>query len=162
MARTPTENLLLSLAGEHAVASQRSLRGYIASMTLKKFPGVDLFYTSPSTGRTESIQVKTTEESWVRLPKEPKARITILVDFAGWDKSKEPDFHIMPSKAAHELGLKDRHYHTEESAKKRREINEEKWPTAVNLLKGDYWEGLEAELKKYKSNWGSLGQALGD
>lgn len=51
---------LLDLAGEFSVASQLCLRGFLANLTLKNYPNVDLFVYNPRTGKTTTIQVKTT------------------------------------------------------------------------------------------------------
>lgn len=50
--------LQVGLAGEHLVAGQLFLRGYVATMTLKNYPGVDLFVLNPKTSKQTSVQVK--------------------------------------------------------------------------------------------------------
>ena len=50
--------LMTGLAGEYLVAGMMNLKGWIASLTLKNFPGVDIFGMNPNTGENVSIQVK--------------------------------------------------------------------------------------------------------
>ena len=50
---------LTALAGEFLVAGQLCLRGYVASLTLKNYPDVDIFALNPITKKYVEIQVKT-------------------------------------------------------------------------------------------------------
>ena len=54
---------LVGLAGEFLVAGQLCLRGYVASLTLKNYPGVDIFALNPRTSKQVAIQVKTIKVS---------------------------------------------------------------------------------------------------
>jgi hypothetical protein len=47
------------MAGEYLVAGQLSLKGFVASLTLKNYPKVDIFCLNPKNGRQVAIQVKT-------------------------------------------------------------------------------------------------------
>lgn len=49
----------VSLAGEFAVLSQLSLRGFDANMTLGQTKGVDILVSDPETGRMLKLEVKT-------------------------------------------------------------------------------------------------------
>jgi len=49
----------VSLAGEFAVLSQLSLRGYDANMTLGRTKSVDILISDPNTGRMLKLEVKT-------------------------------------------------------------------------------------------------------
>lgn len=51
---------LISLTGEYLVAGMMSLKGWVASLTLKNYPSVDIFGLNPTTNTTINIQVKTT------------------------------------------------------------------------------------------------------
>jgi len=53
---------LIGLTGEYFVAGMMSLKGWVASLTLKNYPSVDIFGLNPVTGKTINIQVKTTRE----------------------------------------------------------------------------------------------------
>jgi len=59
MPRSQIEKTLVALAGEHLVAGQLFLRGYVASHTPKNFPGVDMFVSRPGSGKYVPVQVKT-------------------------------------------------------------------------------------------------------
>lgn len=59
MPSSQLSKIQIGLAGEHLVASELFLRGYVASMTLKNYPGIDLFVHNPETGDHIAIQVKT-------------------------------------------------------------------------------------------------------
>lgn len=57
--RSQQEKILLGLSGEFAVASHLCLHGYVANLTLKNYPGVDIFAFNPKNKRSVAIQVKT-------------------------------------------------------------------------------------------------------
>ena len=50
---------LIGLTGEYFVAGMMSLKGWVASLTLKNYPSVDIFGLNPETEKTVNIQVKT-------------------------------------------------------------------------------------------------------
>ena len=50
--------LMTGLAGEYMVAARMNLRGWVANLTLKNYPGVDIFGFNPQTGKSVGIQVK--------------------------------------------------------------------------------------------------------
>ncbi len=50
---------LIGLTGEYFVAGMMSLKGWVASLTLKNYPSVDIFGLNPQTEKTVNIQVKT-------------------------------------------------------------------------------------------------------
>ena len=54
---------MTGLAGEYLVAARMNLRGWVASLTLKNFPGVDIFGMNPKTGQNIGIQVKSCWDS---------------------------------------------------------------------------------------------------
>lgn len=65
------EKLKTGLAGEYLVAGIMQMKGWISSLTLKNYPGVDIFGMNPDCddNRVANIQVKTTVDStfWVGL-----------------------------------------------------------------------------------------------
>ena len=61
MAKKQLEKLMTGLAGEYLVAGYMNLKGWIASLTLKNFPCVDIF--GQNNGKNISIQVKTSRET---------------------------------------------------------------------------------------------------
>ena len=50
---------LTGLAGEFSVAAKLCLQGFVASLTFKNYPGVDIFCFDPATNRLARVQVKT-------------------------------------------------------------------------------------------------------
>jgi len=54
---------LIGLTGEYFVAGMMSLKGWVASLTLKNYPSVDIFGLDPETDKTINIQVKTTKNA---------------------------------------------------------------------------------------------------
>lgn len=56
------DKLLIGLAGEYFVAGMLNMKGYVASLTLKNYPSVDIFALNPNTGKTINLQVKTTNK----------------------------------------------------------------------------------------------------
>jgi hypothetical protein len=59
MAGRQLSKTLTSLAGEFFVAGQLCARGYVASLTLKNYPGVDVFALNPDNDQQVAVQVKT-------------------------------------------------------------------------------------------------------
>lgn len=60
MAKNNLNKHLIGLTGEYMVAGMMSLKGWVASLTLKNYPAVDIFGLNPETDDTINIQVKTT------------------------------------------------------------------------------------------------------
>lgn len=59
MAKSQVDKTLTGLAGEFLVAGHLCLKGYVASLTLKNYPKVDIFCLNPKNGKQAAIQVKT-------------------------------------------------------------------------------------------------------
>lgn len=59
MPRSYLEKTLTALSGEHFVAGQLLRKGYFAALTLKNYPGVDLFVHNPKNRKQLAVQVKT-------------------------------------------------------------------------------------------------------
>lgn len=64
MAKKQINGLMTGLAGEYMVAGMMNMKGWIASLTLKNFPGVDIFGKNPETDQNISVQVKTTRDKY--------------------------------------------------------------------------------------------------
>lgn len=150
------KNTMTSLAGEHAVASQLCLKGYVASLTLKNFPGVDIFYQNPETKKHGSLQVKTTQVSWIRIPEESeKDQIYVLVNF----QTTPPDFYIIPYEKLLKLANLERHLYITK-VKHRKPVVEKEQPLAITLTGSPDYSGYEEvtkELAHYKNAWELLG-----
>jgi len=59
MPGTSINKTLTALAGEFLVAGKLCAQGYLASLTLKNYPKVDIFVLNPKNGQQTTIQVKT-------------------------------------------------------------------------------------------------------
>ena len=62
------ESTLVGVAGEYFVAAELSLRGYLASVTLRNSRGIDIIASSADASKSVSIQVKTSKgkaPSWI-------------------------------------------------------------------------------------------------
>jgi len=97
------ESTLVGVAGEYFVAAELSLRGYVASITLRNSRGIDIIASNSDATRAISIQVKTSSG---RMPKwllsEKSERVCADNHFYVFvilrDVGARPDFHIVPSK----------------------------------------------------------------
>lgn len=96
------ESTLVGVAGEYYVAAELTMRGYIASITLRNSRGVDIIASNSSASRSVSIQVKTINNS------KPKWLLTntsegffsenhFYVLVALHPLGERPDFYIVPS-----------------------------------------------------------------
>ena len=64
MSKPQINKLMTCLAGEYLVAGMMNLKGWVASLTLKNYPSVDIFGMNPGMGgKTVNIQVKSSWES---------------------------------------------------------------------------------------------------
>ena len=103
----------LSYAGEYLVAARLSLMGYIAAITPKGAPAVDIVVYDAERDRSALIQVKTTKENYVllgvnatidNLDEELDKKITrpyVIVHLTG--KWNDAEFYIIPAKDLKEL-----------------------------------------------------------
>jgi hypothetical protein len=62
-------------AGEYFVAAELSMRGWLATVTIKDAPGIDVLVTDPARGRTAAIQGKTTSKANGRFVLKPKDEV---------------------------------------------------------------------------------------
>jgi hypothetical protein len=94
---------ITGVAGEYFVAAELSRRGWIATLTLKNTPNIDLTATTPDGLRTVNIQVKTrsvkNRKGWVLTKKietlVPGENFYIaFVDLKGLEV--RPDFYLIP------------------------------------------------------------------
>jgi len=101
--RNKLESTLVGVAGEYLVAGELSLRGYIASITLRNSRGIDIIASNPDGTKSVSIQVKTNskgEGKWILNQKsetfysENHYYILVALEAIG----KRPKYYIVPSK----------------------------------------------------------------
>lgn len=94
---------LVGVAGEYLVAGELSLRGYIASITLRNTRGIDIIASYSDGSKSVSIQVKTNSSgstTWVLSKKSElfysDNHYYILVGLNGI--GNRPSYYIVPSK----------------------------------------------------------------
>ena len=94
---------ITGVSGEYFAAAELSRRGWIAVLTLKNTPNIDLIATTPDGKRTVNIQVKTrsvgNRQGWI-LSKAIETIVPgsnfyiVFVDLQGIDS--KPDYYIIP------------------------------------------------------------------
>ncbi len=94
---------ITGVAGEYFVAAELSKRGWIATLTLKNTPNIDVIATTPDGRRTLNIQVKTrsigNRQGWI-LNKGIEKIVSgnnffiAFVDLVGHDQ--KPDYFLIP------------------------------------------------------------------
>lgn len=94
---------ITGVSGEYFAAAELSRRGWIAVLTLKNTPNIDLIATTPDGSRTVNIQVKTrsvgNRQGWI-LTKGIETIVPnnnfyiVFVDLQGIDS--KPDYFIIP------------------------------------------------------------------
>ena len=96
------ESTLVGVAGEYFVAAELSLRGYLASVTLRNSRGIDIIASSADASKSVSIQVKTSKSktpSWILSKKsedffsDSHFYVFVLLKSLG----TRPDFFVAPS-----------------------------------------------------------------
>ncbi len=94
--------VLCGVAGEYYVAAELSRRGYIASITLRNSPGIDILVTNQKNTKSVGIQVKTNQgksKSWILNKKaedyQSKDLYYVFVNLNEF--GEKPSFHIVPS-----------------------------------------------------------------
>ena len=164
-----SNNNSVSLAGEFAVLSQLSLRGYDANMTLGRTKGVDILVSDPSTGRMLKLEVKTNYRSsrsaggnsrlfgeflsaWIMNEKHEKIRdpglFYAFVNIS--EDTKRFRFFIMPSnivadyvKKQHQLWLNADEAHSRKNRMRTFRIGSE----------GKKYPILTPTAERYEANW---------
>ena len=94
---------ITGVAGEYFVAAELSKRGWIATLTLKNTPYIDVIATTPDGLRTVKIQVKSrsvkNRKGWILNRKidtlvAGKNFYIVFVDLKGMEE--RPDFYLIP------------------------------------------------------------------
>jgi len=101
------DKTLTALAGEFSVAAQLCLRGFVASLTLKNYPEVDIFVFNPADQRHATIEVKTIKGGKdYFLPEHisPIAPTFVFVRFV----DGSPEFYVVPAAAAEAMSTEAR------------------------------------------------------
>jgi len=124
---------LTALSGEYFVAGHLCMSGIVASLTLKNYPGVDIFAYNPANGKRAAIQVKTTRVPrssgyWISAPDRIHDEGTPYV-FVHLSRKLPPEFYVVGASALAKLILKEK----------------------------DYWYVNLRDLEPYKDQWDNLG-----
>ncbi len=113
MAKSQREKIITGLAGEFLVAGHLSLKGYVASLTIKNYPEVDIFCLNPQNGKQCTIQVKTKRGGRLYyVPEKVDDSETPFV-FVYINKDDSYDFFIISAKDVAFLSAKQRQYYIE-------------------------------------------------
>ena len=95
------------VTGEYFVAAELSIRGYLASMTLRNSRGIDIIASNSDASRSVSIQVKTSKGDGSQWNLNKKAEsyfadnhyyVFVVLHSVG----QRPDFYVVPSKVVSE------------------------------------------------------------
>ena len=96
------ESTQVGVAGEYFVAAELSIRGYLASITLRNSRGIDIIASTPGGESSVSIQVKSNNNGktvWLMSKKSEKFysnnHFYIFVSLK--DLTKAPEYYIVPS-----------------------------------------------------------------
>jgi len=96
------ESTLVGVAGEYLVAGELTLRGYLASITLRNSRGIDIIASNADGSKSVSIQVKTNSDggkTWLLNQKAEQYysdnHYYVFVALQGI--AQRPHFHIVPS-----------------------------------------------------------------
>ena len=102
------ESTLVGVAGEYLVAGELSLRGYIASITLRNSRGIDIIASKADGSDSISIQVKTNSSGspdWILSKKsedyfsDKHFYVFVALNEVGY----RPEFYIVPSQVVAEF-----------------------------------------------------------
>lgn len=102
------ESTLVGVAGEYLVAGELSLRGCIASITLRNSRGIDIIASNSDATKSVSIQVKTNskgESKWILNQKsetfysENYYYVLVALNAIG----ERPKYYVVPSKTVAEF-----------------------------------------------------------
>ena len=142
MAKSQLAKLITGLAGEFLVAGHLSLKGYVASLTLKNYPEVDIFCLNPQNGKQITIQVKTKRGGQgYFVPEKVDDSETPFV-FVDIDKDDSYDFYVIPARDVASLSAKQRQDYIE---------------SHPNVKKKQLRMLSVKSIQSYKNQWDLLG-----
>jgi hypothetical protein len=142
MAKPQIKKLLTGLAGEFFVAGELSKKGYVASLTLKNYPGVDIFCYNPENSRQISIQVKTIRGGSRYYISDTVDAYNIPFVFVYIDSTESVKYYVVSSKKVAQLS-KEEH---DEYLKNHPNVSR-KQPRMLSISK----------LNSFKDRWDELG-----
>lgn len=142
MAKPQIDKTLTALAGEFFVAAQLCLRGYVASLTLKNYPRVDIFCLNPKNGQQVAIQVKTIRGGQHYYVPEEVDMLKHPFVFVHISSDNSLQCFVVPSKEVAELSAMERDEYLNKHAHVRKEQ-----PRMLSVQ----------AIQKYKDRWELLG-----
>lgn len=108
MAIPQRDKILTSLTGEFFVAGKLCQMGYVASLTLKNYPEVDIFVLNPKNEKKVSIQVKTKRTGKEYYVPEKINEMKHPFVFVYIDKNDDVHYYIVPSKDVAKISHRQR------------------------------------------------------
>jgi len=142
MAKPQLDKTLTALAGEFLVAGNLCLRGYVASLTLKNYPKVDIFCLNPKNGKQAAIQVKTKRGGREYYIPEDVGESNQPYVFVYIHRDDKVDFYVVPSEEVTRLSATER----EEFLQKHPHVSREQ-PRMLSIQ----------AIRAYKDRWDLLG-----
>lgn len=144
------ESTLVGVSGEYFVAAELSLRGYLASMTLRNSRGIDIIVSNSDASHSVSVQVKTSKKGaprWILTKKAETfmAKNHFYVFVLLHSESTRPDYYVVPSKVVAEHCQRT---HADWLAGKKKDGSFRK-DSSVRVF--------EDKVGKYKERWDVLG-----
>jgi hypothetical protein len=140
---------IIGVSGEYFVAAELSQRGYVATLTLKNTPKIDILVTNLESGKYANIQVKTmasTNKTGWRLGKKDEEISKIKNHYYVLVRLKEleekPDYYIVPQKEVAKFIQNDHKGFLDRGGK----------DNDIRVIKPVY-----EFCKKYKDSWEILG-----
>lgn len=108
MPKPQIDKTLTALAGEFLVAGTLCLKGYVASLTLKNYPKVDIFCLNPKNDKQIAIQVKAHRGgNAYHVPEDlDDARVPFVFVYIWPDETV--DFYVLPAKDVAAISKKER------------------------------------------------------
>lgn len=135
------DKTLTALAGEFLVAGHLCLKGYMASLTLKNYPAVDIFCLNPDNEKQAAIQVKTIRSgAQYYIPENIESKDTPFI-FVRIKSDADVEFFIVPAKDVARLSAQERDDYLRTHPKAKREK-----PRMINTK----------SLEPYKNKWDYL------
>jgi len=103
-------SIQVGIAGEYFVAAELSRRGYVASMTLRNTPGIDILASNEEATKSVGIQVKTTQgrnPGWM-MSKKAEQKITghLFYVLVCLTPNSRPAYYVVPRNVVAEFVTK--------------------------------------------------------
>lgn len=163
-----TNNNSVSLAGEFAVLSQLTLKGYDANMTLGQTKSVDILVSAPETLKMYKLEVKTNQNK-------PQVSKVFGKFVSGWlmnkkhEEIKDPDlfycfvnikkptnifkFYIVPSKIVAKYVKEEHQLWLDEKKKEGKKVKDTEMRIFRIGLNAEKYKVSTPTAERYENNW---------